>query len=227
MAPAISSCTWKMSAADRSNDSDQRGRSARTSMSWAVIRSRSPTCARCPPRCGPPQRLGDGRDGQVLPLERERRGTGRHRDVRGPDQHVEQLLGDAVAQVLLILFRAHVRERQDRQGDDHLLRTPGGGRSRAEEPAGAQPDPDGHQQGGEDHGAAAQEGWGRALGHRRWLGGGNADAVGRELQRPGQDQGHGKPRTSRTTIMLMAHSGTPSRGSMMSAAWSTTKAVAA
>ena len=58
--------------------------------------------------------LGDLRDLHVLALVRERRGARDHAQLRDLRQQVQQLLGDPVGEILLVLVRAHVDEREHR-----------------------------------------------------------------------------------------------------------------
>ncbi len=57
----------------------------------------------------------------VVPLERERRGTTGNLEFLHVGEQVEQLLRDTVGEVLLVLGRAHVDERQHGDGDGTTL----------------------------------------------------------------------------------------------------------
>ena len=65
------------------------------------------------------QALGDLGDLQVLVLERERRCAGRHLQPGDLRQQVQQLLGDAVGEELLLRVGAHVDEREHRDRGGH------------------------------------------------------------------------------------------------------------
>ena len=58
------------------------------------------------------QRARDLRNARLLAFERERRGARRHLQLRNLRQQVQQFLRDAVGEVLLVLPRRHVHERQ-------------------------------------------------------------------------------------------------------------------
>jgi hypothetical protein len=60
------------------------------------------------------QRLGDLLDPRRPALEVEAGGARRHPQLRHPGEQADQLLGQAVGEVLLVLRLAHVDERQDR-----------------------------------------------------------------------------------------------------------------
>jgi len=51
-------------------------------------------------------------DSHRAALERERRGPCRHAELGNPGEHVEQLLGEAIGEILVLRIRAHVHERK-------------------------------------------------------------------------------------------------------------------
>src|SRR6202030_2106072 len=63
-----------------------------------------------------PQLPRDGRDIVTAALEVERRGARRHPQVGHLREQVEQLLGETIGEVFLVVLLAHVDERQHRDG---------------------------------------------------------------------------------------------------------------
>ena len=59
------------------------------------------------------QRLGDFGDVLLLSTERERRSAGNHFQARNFGEQVQDLFGQAVAEVFILFVRAHVGEGQD------------------------------------------------------------------------------------------------------------------
>ena len=74
------------------------------------------------------ERTGDGGQVVAVPPRTERRGAGRDADPVDPHQRVHDLLGHTFAEILLVLRRAHVGERQDRDRDLRGRRVAGRGR---------------------------------------------------------------------------------------------------
>ena len=84
------------------------------SMSWAVTRSRLPAFRMLPSRMAPtPSIAPDLADVELHPLDGERRGPGDDPDPLEAGQGVDELLGQALAEIILVLGRAHIGEGKD------------------------------------------------------------------------------------------------------------------
>ena len=124
---AISSCTAKTSPASRSNRSDQSWKPLATSVSCAVTRSRLPAVRTLPSRRWLTERTR-AISATSLPSALARKADVREA-TRMPvdaDERVHDLLGHALAEVVLVLAGAHVRERQHRDRHRSARRIGGG-----------------------------------------------------------------------------------------------------
>ena len=122
------------------------------------------------------QGAGDVGDRHVLALERERGGTRRHLQLRNLRQQVQQVLGDAVGEIVLVLVGTHVDEGQHRNGlvgRGYLSRGGCRRRQRDRDTLDIGPEHVGHRRQRDDHRgqrSSAQDLW-RATRRRQGLGG--------------------------------------------------------